>query len=182
MAPRASPGRTRLMWLPRVSAAWQLNRKTILPRRLRHLFRFDQRAKLRPSVSRVSRRRLPPNLTNDFGVNWLAGNPGAGVSPHGGSLSCPQRRDSFRCAFGKLAGSHVCRRTGFFLLGTSAGGIRGSSSGGRIAAPAKSQHVGGGVLLGYVGQPSRGQPETSRRCRRSTGTPAWSAITRSPAI
>ena len=145
-APR-QPWQNELMWLPRLSAAWQLNRKTIL--RGGYGVYYDSINVQNETLSQSGfSRTTSTNLTNDFGVNWLAGNPGAGVSPHGGSLSRPQRRDSFRCALGKLAGGDVYRRTGLFLPALQPEASPGAAVEGRGAAPAKSQHVGGGVLLG----------------------------------
>ena len=99
------------------------------PRRLRHLLRFDQRAKRDPQPVGF--------LAHDFHEpdqrfrDHVAGRKSRRrCIPDGGSLSRAQRRDSFRCAFGKLAWRHVYRRTGLLLPRTSTGSIPGSSSGG----------------------------------------------------
>jgi hypothetical protein len=78
-APR-QPWQNELMWLPRLSAAWQLNRKTIL--RGGYGVYFDSiNVQNETLVQSGFSRSTSTNLTNDFGVTWLAGNPGAGVSP-----------------------------------------------------------------------------------------------------
>ena len=78
-APRR-PWQNELMWLPRVSAAWQLNRKMIL--RGGYGIYFDSINVQNETLSQTGfSRTTSTNLTNDFGTTWLAGNPGAGVSP-----------------------------------------------------------------------------------------------------
>jgi hypothetical protein len=78
-APRR-PWQNELMWLPRLSAAWQLNRKTIL--RGGYGIYFDSINVQNISLTQSGfSRTTSTNLTNDFGTTWLAGNPGAGVSP-----------------------------------------------------------------------------------------------------
>jgi len=78
-APRR-PWQNELMWLPRLSAAWQLNRKTIL--RGGYGIYFDSINVQNVSLAQSGfSRTTSTNLTNDFGTTWLAGNPGAGVSP-----------------------------------------------------------------------------------------------------
>ncbi|MBI4875285.1 MAG: carboxypeptidase regulatory-like domain-containing protein [Acidobacteria bacterium] len=72
--------RNELMWLPRIAAAWQLNSRTVI-RAGFGLF-FDT---LNASTETVNQqgysRTTSTNITNDFGMNWLAGNPRNGVSP-----------------------------------------------------------------------------------------------------
>ena len=99
------------------------------PRRLRYLLRFDQRAERDPqSVGFLAHDFHQPDQRFR---GQLAGRKSRSRRiPAGGSLSRPQRRDSFRCASGKLAGRHVCRRTGLLLLSPSTGSIPASSSGG----------------------------------------------------
>jgi len=78
-APR-QPWQNELMWLPRLSAAWQLNRKTILRGGYGIYFDSINVQNLTLAQSGFSR-TTSTNLSNDFGTTWLAGNPGAGVSP-----------------------------------------------------------------------------------------------------
>ena len=78
-APR-QPWQNELMWLPRLSAAWQLNRKTII--RGGYGIYFDSINVQNETLSQSGfSRTTSTNLTNDYGMTWLAGNPGAGVSP-----------------------------------------------------------------------------------------------------
>ena len=78
-APR-QPWQNELMWLPRLSAAWQFNPKTII--RGGYGIYYDSINVQNVTLSQSGfSRTTSTNLTNDFGVNWLAGNPGAGVSP-----------------------------------------------------------------------------------------------------
>jgi hypothetical protein len=74
------PWQNELMWLPRFSAAWQLNRKTVL--RAGYGIYFDSINVQNFSLNQSGfSRTTSTNLTNDFGVTWLAGNPSAGISP-----------------------------------------------------------------------------------------------------
>jgi hypothetical protein len=78
-APR-EPWQNELMWLPRVSAAWQFDRKTIL--RGGYGIYFDSINVQNETLNQSGySRTTSTNLTNDYGVTWLAGNPAAGVSP-----------------------------------------------------------------------------------------------------
>ncbi|MBM3738011.1 MAG: carboxypeptidase regulatory-like domain-containing protein [Acidobacteria bacterium] len=72
--------RNELMWLPRLSAAYQWNRRTVIRGGYGAFFDTLNVMNQAPDQSGFSR---PTNtiLTNDFGVTWLAGNPAAGVSP-----------------------------------------------------------------------------------------------------
>lgn len=70
------------MLLPRVAAAYQLDSKTVL--RAGYGTYFDTLNLLTKSggPNQFGFSRATSSLmTNDFGVNWLLGNPGAGVSP-----------------------------------------------------------------------------------------------------
>jgi hypothetical protein len=78
-APR-QPWQNELMWLPRLSAAWQLSPKMILRGGYGVYFDSINVQNVTLNQSGFSR-TTSTNLTNDFGVNWLAGNPAAGVSP-----------------------------------------------------------------------------------------------------
>jgi hypothetical protein len=78
-APR-EPWQNELMWLPRVSAAWQFSPKMIIRGGYGIYFDSINVQNLSLSQSGFSR-TTSTNLTNDFGVNWLAGNPKAGISP-----------------------------------------------------------------------------------------------------
>jgi hypothetical protein len=78
-APR-QPWQNELMWLPRVSAAWQFSPKMII--RGGYGIYYDSINVQNVTLSQSGfSRTTSTNLTNDFGVNWLAGNPGAGISP-----------------------------------------------------------------------------------------------------
>jgi hypothetical protein len=78
-APR-QPWQNELMWLPRFSAAWQFNPKMII--RAGYGIYYDSINVQNFSLNQSGfSRTTSTNVTNDFGVNWLAGNPGAGISP-----------------------------------------------------------------------------------------------------
>ncbi|MEK7409065.1 MAG: hypothetical protein AAB225_28715, partial [Acidobacteriota bacterium] len=78
-APRQSR-RNELMWLPRLAAAYQLNSRTVI-RAGFGLF-FDSLNAATESVNQLGfSRTTSTNLTNDFGVNWLVGDPRRGISP-----------------------------------------------------------------------------------------------------
>src|SRR5438105_6796284 len=68
------------MWLPRLSAALQFNSKTIVRGGYGIYYDSINVQNLTLNQSGFSK-TTSTNLTNDFGVNWLAGKPGAGVSP-----------------------------------------------------------------------------------------------------
>jgi hypothetical protein len=78
-APRR-PWQNELMWLPRLSAAWQFSPKMILRGGYGVYYDSINVQNVTLNQSGFSR-TTSTNLTNDFGVTWLAGNPGAGVSP-----------------------------------------------------------------------------------------------------
>jgi len=72
--------RNELMWLPRFSAAWQLNQKTVF--RGGYGTYFDTLNVLNTSPDQTGfSRTTNTQLTNDAGVNWLAGSPQNGISP-----------------------------------------------------------------------------------------------------
>ena len=78
-APR-QPWQNQLMWLPRLSAAWQFSPKMILRGGYGVYYDSINVQNVTLAQSGFSR-TTSTNLTNNYGVNWLAGNPGAGVSP-----------------------------------------------------------------------------------------------------
>ncbi|MEO7651467.1 MAG: hypothetical protein ABIZ80_13460, partial [Bryobacteraceae bacterium] len=72
--------RNELMWLPRLAAAYQLDNKTVL--RTGYGMYFDTLNVLNFGLTQTGfSRTTSTNPTDDFGVNWLVGNPGAGISP-----------------------------------------------------------------------------------------------------
>jgi hypothetical protein len=72
--------RNELMWLPRLSAAWQLNQKTIF--RGGYGIYYDTLNVMNQAADQYGFSRATNTvLTTDFGVNWLAGDPKNGVSP-----------------------------------------------------------------------------------------------------
>jgi hypothetical protein len=78
-APR-QPWQNQLMWLPRLSAAWQFSPKMILRGGYGVYYDSINVQNLTLSQSGFSR-TTSTNLTNNYGVNWLAGDPANGVSP-----------------------------------------------------------------------------------------------------
>jgi hypothetical protein len=71
--------RNELMWLPRISAAWQLNSKTVV--RGGYGIYFDTLNVMNQAVDQSGFSRPTSTvLTNDFGVNWLVGDPRNGIS------------------------------------------------------------------------------------------------------
>jgi hypothetical protein len=69
-----------VMWLPRLSAAWQFSPRMILRGGYGVYYDSINVQNVTLSQSGFSR-TTSTNLTNDYGVTWLAGNPGAGISP-----------------------------------------------------------------------------------------------------
>jgi hypothetical protein len=71
--------RNELMWLPRVSAAWQVSSKTVV--RGGYGTYFDTLNVMNQAADQSGFSRTTNTvLTTDAGVNWLAGNPRAGIS------------------------------------------------------------------------------------------------------
>jgi hypothetical protein len=110
-APR-QPWQNELMWLPRLSAAWQLNRKTIL--RGGYGVYFDS-INVQNEVLNQSgfSRTTSTNLTNDFGVTWLAGNPAAGVSPMADPFPVRSDGTRFDAPLGSSLGAMYIAGQGF---------------------------------------------------------------------
>jgi len=69
-----------LMWLPRAAAAFQLNSKTVLRAGYRIFCDTLNVSYITPNQFGFSQ-TTSTNVTNDFGVTWLAGNPQASISP-----------------------------------------------------------------------------------------------------
>ena len=69
-----------LMWLPRVSAAWQLGSKAIV--RGGYGVYYDTLNVMNSAVDQFGfSRATSTQLTNDAGTTWLAGDPRNGISP-----------------------------------------------------------------------------------------------------
>jgi hypothetical protein len=110
-APR-QPWQNELMWLPRLSAAWQLNRKTIL--RGGYGIYYDSINVQNETLSQSGfSRTTSTNLTNDSGVNWLAGNPGAGVSPMADPFPVRSDGTRFDAPLGSSLGAMYIAGQGF---------------------------------------------------------------------
>ena len=110
-APR-TPWQNELMWLPRISAAWQLNAKTIV--RAGYGIYYDSINVQNETLNQSGfSRTTTTNLTNDFGANWLAGNPRAGISPLADPF--PVRADGtrFDAPLGSTLGAMYVAGSGF---------------------------------------------------------------------
>lgn len=69
-----------LMWMPRLAVAYQLNPQTVL--RSGYGIYYDTMNAMISAPNQFGfSRSTATNLTNDFGVNWLAGDPQNGISP-----------------------------------------------------------------------------------------------------
>jgi hypothetical protein len=68
------------MWLPRFAAAYQLNSKMVLRAGYGVFYDSLNAFYIAPNQLGFSR-TTTTNLTNDFGVTWLAGDPQNGISP-----------------------------------------------------------------------------------------------------
>jgi hypothetical protein len=72
--------RNELMWLPRLSAAWQINSKTVL--RGGYGLYYDTINALNEGANQFGFSRTTSTvMTNDFGYTWLVGDPPRGISP-----------------------------------------------------------------------------------------------------
>jgi hypothetical protein len=72
--------RNELMWLPRFSAAYQLDSQTVI--RAGYGMFYDTLNVLNLSPDQLGySRNTSTTLTNDYGVHWLVGDPAAGISP-----------------------------------------------------------------------------------------------------
>jgi hypothetical protein len=72
--------RNELMWLPRASASYQWNNKTII--RGGYGIYYDTLNVMNSAADQTGfSRATNTQLTNDAGVNWLAGDPKNGISP-----------------------------------------------------------------------------------------------------
>jgi hypothetical protein len=72
--------KNQFMWLPRLAAAYQLNARTVL--RVGYGIFYDTLNVLNQGPDQTGySRTTSTTVTNDFGQSWLAGNPGAGISP-----------------------------------------------------------------------------------------------------
>jgi hypothetical protein len=68
------------MLLPRIGAAYQINSRTVL--RSGYGIYFDTLNAQNQGIDQTGFSRSTVNpITNDFGMTWLSGNPGAGISP-----------------------------------------------------------------------------------------------------
>ena len=106
------PWQNELMWLPRISAAWQFSRKMIL--RGGYGIYFDSINVQNETLNQSGfSRTTSTNLTNDFGVHWLAGNPGAGVSPLADPFPVRSDGTRFDTPLGSSLGSMYLAGQGF---------------------------------------------------------------------
>ncbi|HEU0142137.1 MAG TPA: carboxypeptidase regulatory-like domain-containing protein [Bryobacteraceae bacterium] len=69
-----------LMWMPRIAAAYQWNDRTVI--RAGFGMFYDTLTAAKETVNQFGfSRNTVSNPTNDFGVNWLVGDPANGISP-----------------------------------------------------------------------------------------------------
>jgi hypothetical protein len=102
-APR-QPWQNELMWLPRLSAAWQFSPKMIL--RAGYGIYYDSINVQNETLSQSGfSRTTSTNLTNDYGMTWLAGNPAAGISPLADPFPLRSDGTRFDTPFGSSLGA-----------------------------------------------------------------------------
>ena len=102
------------------------------------------------------------NLTNDFGINWLAGNPGAGVSPLADPFPVRSDGTRFDAPLGNSLGSMYVAGQGFSFRSFNRRHPRQQQwrvGVQRQLSPNMSLEA---FLLGFVGRPPRSQPEPAR--------------------
>jgi hypothetical protein len=110
-APR-EPWQNELMWLPRLSAAWQINPKTIL--RGGYGIYYDSINVQNETLNQSGfSRTTSTNLTNDFGATWLAGNPSAGISPLADPFPVRSDGTRFDAPLGSALGAMYVAGQGF---------------------------------------------------------------------
>jgi len=81
------------VWMPRAALAYQFDGKTVL--RAGYGMFYDTFSVMQVGPNQLGfSRSTSTTITNDFGVNWLAGNPAAGISPMGDPF--PVRSDGTR--------------------------------------------------------------------------------------
>jgi hypothetical protein len=92
------------MWLPRLSAAWQFSPKMIL--RAGYGIYYDSINVQNETLSQSGfSRTTSTNLTNDYGMTWLAGNPAAGISPLADPFPLRSDGTRFDTPFGSSLGA-----------------------------------------------------------------------------
>lgn len=101
--------RGEMMYLPRVSAAYQLDSRTVIRAGYGIYFDTLNAQNTAPDQSGFSRQTVNP-VTNDFGQTWLSGNPNAGVSPLTDPF--PVRADGTRFDFPVGSAQGLLARTG----------------------------------------------------------------------
>ena len=141
-----------LMWLPRVSAAWQLGTKAIV--RGGYGIYYDTLNVMNSAVDQYGfSRTTNTQLTNDAGTTWLAGDPRNGISPLVDPF--PLRADGTRFdvpvrdALGPMA--RVGQGFTFGRYDRQHPRVQRWRAG--IQRELGRQHAGRGVLLGAVGRP-----------------------------
>ena len=166
------------MWLPRLSAAWQMNDKTIF--RGGYGIYFDTLNVMNQAADQYGfARSTNTMLTNDFGENWLIGNPENGISPLADPF--PVRSDGTRF---DVSAARRTRSDGACWPGLHFHRLQSPTSAStamaiRCAARTVQQHDDRGFVLGTMGRPHQRQREGWMRFPSSIGRPVPRAITRS---
>lgn len=105
-----------LMWLPRISAAWQLSPKMIV--RGGYGIYFDTLNVMNQAADQTGfSRATSTTLTTTFGETWLAGNPGAGISPLADPFPVRSDGTRFDTPLQAALGSMVRIGQGFDFIG-----------------------------------------------------------------